>query len=542
MKNILFYIITPLFYFSSFAQDCSDIYLNPSTVVYDCLPIMEFNLEGEVGLITPLYLPINESSDLLIKPKFFLNQFFEKFSLNTLYERKNTGGNFKLEMDNISKKNDSKVNTSIRFNTKKIIDKNRIISASGLLSNNLSTTRSINEDSLAFEDIYLRIENYDFLNEKDYLKIDISGIESFETSSISSTIPILQNINYINNLLFNDKIISNDLDFIILQRDKSLDDSPSESFKISLKNEFIYNKSLKDINSLNKIVFVNNFNEHYFKHNKSLNRKDFNSNLIFSTSLFINKFKNLTPRLKFILPVEISQSNNSINENSNSLTFNYHNQYSENRLFGYDLFDNTPRFVYGIESNFNFKEQSIIFAINQSYDLNTKSNYLSKINQTSNFSDYSLMMSSEYGGINFEINARLDEKNLSKKEMDYSITSNKLVNLKINYHETESESFQNFSKNTKSIDVDVSKKINDNFKIGYLANLDVKNNYNPYETSLKVSLFDECSQLDLVYSNKRFNDNFETVPEDVFSITFQMDYLGLINVGEYNNIFKNEND
>lgn len=48
MKNILFYIITPLFYFSSFAQDCSDIYLNPSTVVYDCLPIVEFNLEGTI--------------------------------------------------------------------------------------------------------------------------------------------------------------------------------------------------------------------------------------------------------------------------------------------------------------------------------------------------------------------------------------------------------------------------------------------------------------------------------------------------------------
>jgi hypothetical protein len=43
--------------------------------------------------------------------------------------------------------------------------------------------------------------------------------------------------------------------------------------------------------------------------------------------------------------------------------------------------------------------------------------------------------------------------------------------------------------------------------LGFNSNLDVKNNYDPYKSKLKLSLFDECSQLDIGYSNTRFNDN-----------------------------------
>ena len=35
------------------------------------------------------------------------------------------------------------------------------------------------------------------------------------------------------------------------------------------------------------------------------------------------------------------------------------------------------------------------------------------------------------------------------------------------------------------------------------------------KVSLKISLFDECSQLDISYSNTRFNDNFNTQPEEI---------------------------
>ena len=56
-----------------------------------------------------------------------------------------------------------------------------IISASGLFTNSISTTRSINEEPITFEDIYLRSENYDLFVKNDYLKTELSSVESFES-------------------------------------------------------------------------------------------------------------------------------------------------------------------------------------------------------------------------------------------------------------------------------------------------------------------------------------------------------------------------
>ena len=58
----------------------------------------------------------------------------------------------------------------------------------------------------------------------------------------------------------------------------------------------------------------------------------------------------------------------------------------------------------------------------------------------------------------------------------------------------------------------------------------MRNNYDPYKSTLKVSIFDECSQLEIDYSNIRFNDNFNTKPEEIISITFSMDYLGFLDM------------
>ena len=65
----------------------------------------------------------------------------------------------------------------------------------------------------------------------------------------------------------------------------------------------------------------------------------------------------------------------------------------------------------------------------------------------------------------------------------------------------------------------------------------MKNNYDPYKSSLKLSLFDECSQLDINYSNTRFNDNFNTTPEEIIGITFRMDYLGFFGYEQSTDLF-----
>ena len=65
----------------------------------------------------------------------------------------------------------------------------------------------------------------------------------------------------------------------------------------------------------------------------------------------------------------------------------------------------------------------------------------------------------------------------------------------------------------------------------------LKNNYDPYKSTFKISLFDECSQLDINYSNTRFNDNFNTKPEETISLTFSMDYLGFFGYEQSTDLF-----
>ena len=88
--------------------------------------------------------------------------------------------------------------------------------------------------------------------------------------------------------------------------------------------------------------------------------------------------------------------------------------------------------------------------------------------------------------------------------------------------------------------IGLSKKINDNININFESNLDVKNNYDPYKGVFKISLFDECSQLDISYSNIRFNDDYNTQPEEKISFTFSMDYLGFFGYEQSTDLFFKE--
>ena len=73
--------------------------------------------------------------------------------------------------------------------------------------------------------------------------------------------------------------------------------------------------------------------------------------------------------------------------------------------------------------------------------------------------------------------------------------------------------------------------------MSYLSNLDVKSNYDPYKSSLQISLLDECSQFDLIYTNTRFNDNYNTKPKETISLSFRMDYLGFFGYEQTTDLF-----
>ena len=502
-------------------------------------PTIEFTIGGNPGITTPYYLPISQNTDILFSPTISLNQNFElskTFELNTIITNKSSSGDTSISIDNLKNEKNDDFITSLKINTNQVVNKNMIFSASGLFTNSISTTRSNNDEPLTFEDIYLRFENYNVVSENDFLKTEISSVESFEATNLGS-IPIVPSIYYTNFVNFKDYLIINNLDYVILKRDESTIENPNESFKIKLSNEIFDYQIYKNIIFQNKLTTDNSYNDYYFNKDQSLNHHSFKSTAILSSDLQFSKIGITNPKIKFIVPTQIENNNKNINEDSKSITFNYQNQFSDNRFFGSDLFDSSPRIVYGIENYFNSKNSEISFNINQSLDANLNNSYAYLINQNSKLSDYSIESKLKINEILFKIDTRLDNDNFSKKEMNYELSFNKFLNTSIIYNETQSESFRNLSNDTQSIIMNISKKINDNFILTFDSDLDVKNNYDPYKSKLKLSLLDECSQLDISYSNIRFNDNFNTQPEEKISITFIMDYLGYFGYEQLTNVF-----
>jgi lipopolysaccharide assembly outer membrane protein LptD (OstA) len=505
-------------------------------------PTMQFTIGSNQGIITPYYLPISQNTEILFKPTISLNQnfeFLETFQLRTNITNKSSGGDTSISIDNIKNQNSDNINASLKINTKQVVNKNMIFSASGLFTNSISTTRSNNEEPVTFEDIFLRFENYNVIGENDFLKTELSSIESFESINQNS-IPIVPSIKYTNFVNFRDYSIINDLDFIIVKRDYSTIENPSEIFKIKLSNEIYDYQIYKNIIFQNKLSINNIYNDYYFNKNESLNNSSIKSTAIFSSDLQFTKIGITNPKIKFIIPMQIENNNKSINEDSKSITFNYQNQFSENRFFGSDLFDSSPRIVYGIENYFNSKNTEISFNLNQSLDTNINNRYANLINQNTRFSDYSIESKLRINEILFKVDARIDNDNLAKKEMNYELSFNKFLNTSLNYSETKSTAFKDLSKNTQSLLVSISKNINNNLNINFNTNLDLKNNYDPYKSIFKLSLFDECSELEIGYSNTRFNDNFNTQPEEILSLKFIMDYLGFFGYEQSTDLFFKE--
>ena len=506
-------------------------------------PTIEFVIGGNSGIKTPYYLPIKQNTNLTLTPTWFFNEnfeFLENYNLNTKLNSKISGGETELVMDNIKKESEN-INTSIKINTTQVINKNMIFSAKGLFTNSISTTRSINEEPINFEDIYLKIENYNFLTKRDYLKSEISTVESFQATTDINKIPISPNVSYYNNFdKFDEFSMITNFDYRVLDRDTSANDKPSENHKINLNNFFIMSNNFNNINIFNKISSLNSLNSYKFNHDPGLNRDENINSLIISSDIYFNFNKIVKPRLKFVHFQEINDSGNFINEDSNSISFNYNNQFSDSRLYGNDLSDNSPRIVYGLENNIDLLDKEIQFNLNQSYDFNKNTNYLNKINQSTHLSDYSLELKTNYKKFNLNLDMRIDQKSLSRKEMNYSFGLNDPLNFNLTYHETDSNSYKNVSSDSKNLLLELSKAINDNFEILYTSNLDLKNNYSPYSDQMAFSLFDECSRLNITYLNTRYNDNHNTTPVEKVSLTFYMDYLGFFGYEQTTDLFFEE--
>ena len=509
-------------------------------------PTIQFVIGGNTGLKTPYYYPIKSSADVLITPTFLFNEnleFLESYEVDTSVQIKDKGGATEIKINNQKKDSGNEIYNTFHINTKQVLNKNTMLSANGVFTNSISTTRSNNEDPITFEDMYVKVERYNLFldSNRDYLKSEIRTVESFDDTSNLSNIPISPFLAYHNYYNFdNNNTFESHISYRLLNRDESDALHPDENYILKLNSFYNHNLSFNEINSYNKFSILNSFYDYKFSNDNSLNRKENISELIFSSDIYFKNNTAVTPRIKLIYPLALSKTNQVINEDSEALSFNYIHKYSDSRLYGSDLLDNTSRLVYGLESNFEILEQDFKLNINQSYDFQKKNNYADKVNQISNFSDYSVELKTNFKGLKFKSDIRIDKDNNSKKEMNYSINFNKIADVGIIYNETSKIAFKKVSEDTETVKFNLSKNINDNMSIQYLSSLDMKNNYSPYSSTINLNIFDECSALEISYFNTRFNDNYNTKPEEIISFKFSMDYIGFFGYEQKTNLLFEE--
>ena len=257
-------------------------------------PTIEFTIGGGQSLRTPYYIPLNENSDITLTPKFVFDenfQFLENYHLNSIYQNKRAGGNVNLEINNIIRESAEEINTSLIINTEQIIDKNRKFSASGHFTNSISASRSINEEPVTFENLFVKLENYNLLTSDDYLNTEISTVRSFDSTDINQ-IPISPIINYHNKFVLNNYAIINNLDFTILDRDTSSETIANQGLKVNLSNEVNKNFNTKNLNSLNKVKFTNSLGKYTFNANSTVKDETLKSNFVYSSDLYLEIQKN----------------------------------------------------------------------------------------------------------------------------------------------------------------------------------------------------------------------------------------------------------
>ena len=399
-------------------------------------PTLEFTIGGDNALITPYYLPIGIQNDVIFKPKIILDtnfEYTENFSINTIFNNKNSGGVVNLDIYTQKLKNDSDIYSSARLKGDQTINKNNILSYEALVTNSVSTTRSINDESTTFEDIFVRLDSYNTFYNSDYLKTEISTVEALDTTK-SGFVPLIPSIKYTNQQLLNNNLtLKNQLNFINLKRNESSIDKPSDTLFLTLNNSLSSNNLYKNFRIYNELELVNNFGNYKFKHNSLLDDDVYGSYGIISSDTFINLNENIKPRLKFVKNMNFI-SDKIINENGKALTFNYHNQFSDSRLFGNNLEDNSTRIIYGLENNFKILHKRLDLNINQSYDFKSNTNYTNTINQNSKFSDIAIEAKTSFDNLFFKIDTRLDKNQFEKKEMNYSLNYENNIDIKLDYH------------------------------------------------------------------------------------------------------------
>lgn len=505
-------------------------------------PSVQFDLIDQgTTIFTPYYYPVKKNTDITIRPNFTLNNNLEIVNYEHQIDLEHLSGLGKstLSLINELNDNDNYPFTSIKYKSNQTINKNFRYNLNISVNNSISKARSNNKDSIPYENIYFQIENYNFFKEDDLFRFKINTVNAFDDIN-NGLIPIeIPSLSYNNYYVINkNTILSNDVKFVSIHRNESDTTHPNKNNKLILNSIFENSNYNKLIDILNNVELNLSYDETSFK-NDSNNFNKLSGELIFSNEALLKVSSNILGRVKLVLNSEISDFSSKINETSNSISFNYHNLFSNNRLYGSDLPDNSNRIVYGLENKFDVNHFKFSFLTGQSYDFKSNGNYLSKINQEKNFSDIAVETRLYNDLVKFGTKNRLDQNDLSNKEMNLSINIPNIFNSKIDYYQTSKAAFSDLSADRELLQLSLEQNFTDNFKFFYNSNFDVKNNYNPFEQTLGISFYDECSQLDIRYINTKFNDNYNTKPTETIRFEFYMDYLGFVGYEQSTNLINN---
>ena len=507
------------------------------------IPTLEFDLLGNgISIKTPYYFPIKNSSDITITPKFNIDNdnlnLSENIELKTIFNKKLSGGNLNLNIDTFRNNNVSNFYNTIKLETNQNLDKNNTLELIHTYTNSVSATRSINEKQIPFDNSFVRLKSYNLLKNDDILVSEINTVTAYDNSDNSLVPYQLPSIKYLNNYnLSKNTNLFNRLEIGNIRRNSSNNINPSESNNYILINEIFNQNIVKNLFITNKIIFNNSYKELKYNFDPSINQNYKKNNLSISSDIKFNNNLLINPRVKMIYNHDYNSNKGiNINEDSHALSFNYNNLFSENRFFGNDLYENSKRIVFGIES-IGLLNNKLKFKIGQSYDTNLNNNYLNEIKQKDKQSDIALNAKLDFRNILIDLNSRLDKNNLSKKEIGYSIHFDKPIILDVDYIETSSDAFLKNSDDSKSLNLNAGHQINNNILFSTFTNIDLKNNFSPYESGMSLIINDECSELTINYLKSNFSDDFNTVPKETVSLSFKMDYLGFFGYEQETDLF-----
>tara|TARA_B110000238_G_scaffold196053_1_gene236185 strand:- start:107 stop:1153 length:1047 start_codon:yes stop_codon:yes gene_type:complete len=348
-------------------------------------------------------------------------------------------------------------------------------------------------------------------------------------------------MNFKNNLILN-----NEIKIDIISRNTSLDYLPNRIIRASLLNKFQKNIYMnRNFKLINKLIFDNTLIS-VDEGNKNTNVISGSSNELgtyVSSELnkiykFSEKIK-IKPRAKIIISSITKTKNNNVNDNSQSLSLNYNNIFEENRYFGTDKKEDGSRIALALEQKIRLTNQiNLELNYGRIYNFDKKVKILEDINQKSKISDHLTEISFNYKNAQIKYNSRLDEKDFNIKEdvLSYKIENNK-NSLILNKSLTSDKAFIN-SDSSHFMTTEYTRKINKNTNLKYVSEINVGDNNKIYSEEYKIEFFDNCSELNLVYSVDNYNDGKDLKPNKTLSITYELDFLsGFTDEQRMNSIF-----